>query len=180
MTLHTRWWCSYIYRPHTQETHTQVPPTLALPVLIHFCPRHCFNLERLLLGYHLVLLRRKMQWSIYTEKLEDCNTDRTTVTHSTSGNAGHVLGHRVLQPRHNLTQLPDSAHTKTHFDAHAWREGNGTVCIHSGCSQDILTFTSFILNLPIFCFFNLTWYKGRLHSPMAVPKCKAQHFCKSF
>ena len=77
------------------------------------------------------------------------------MTHSTSGKAGCVLGHRVLQPRHNLTQPPDSAHTKTCFDAHAWREGIGMVRIHSGYSQDFLPFSPLILISIIFLF--LIW-----------------------
>lgn len=138
------------------------PPTLALPVLIHFYPRpntrYCSSLEKRLLGYHLVYcwegrcnvmqshLHRKARW-------EDCNTDRTFVTHRTSGKAGCVPEHLVLQPRHNLTQLPDSTHTKTCFDARTWRAGRRGVHIHSGYSQDFLTFRSSILNLNYFSLF---------------------------
>lgn len=53
----------HIYRK--QKKHTLVPPILALLILTHFCPRpntrYCSNLEKRLLGYHLVLPRRKME-----------------------------------------------------------------------------------------------------------------------
>lgn len=46
-----------------------------------------------------------------------------------------------------LDTAPDSTHTKTCFDAHVWREGSGTVTIHSGYFQDFLAFISLTLQL---------------------------------
>jgi len=56
------------FRKQTNKQNPRVPSTLALPILMHFCPRlntsYCSNLEKILLGYHLVLLRRKMQCNV--------------------------------------------------------------------------------------------------------------------
>lgn len=69
-----------------QKKTTRVPPTPALPTLIHFHPRPRT-------GYSSMLAE--------TKGYRGTSADRTR----TRGKAGCVLGHRALQPSHNSTQF---------------------------------------------------------------------------